>query len=275
MTLIRTVRWTACAASLASAGLIAPQLALADEPMTTARAAPGAAVSTHHSDIRSPALRLQLSSAAPDFAFSDPSPALVPGSARERLQPQTVAAPLRPQAARRADSVTRRLAGDGDRATIARAADPLSGLDAAEGRRITYAFDISAPRAATGLPVDVTLTPRATIERTRLGDTLRRGAEVRLGLDLTPDPRDPARRSMYLFAGAENQVLTYDLANGPRPALSDMKLEDKLTVGDMQAGVAMELHGIQSSVSLLSREVSAENASARENYAALTVTFRH
>jgi hypothetical protein len=179
-----------------------------------------------------------------------------------------------PVAVLRADVAARRLASESQEDTIRRASDPLRDLDATDQRSVTYGFDVIAPSRATGLPVDVQISPRATIQRSRLGESLRRGAEVRLGLDLEPDYRDPRRRSMYLFAGAENQVLTYDLRNGSRPSLSDMKLEDKLTVGDVQAGVAVELYRIQGSVSLLSREFSAENASVRENYAAFTVTFR-
>jgi hypothetical protein len=158
---------------------------------------------------------------------------------------------------------------------VRRSADPLLSLQLRDPQSITYSLSLTASAADTGLPVDVSVTPRATVERGNFGDSLRRGLEVRLGLDLEPEFRDPGRGSWYMFAGADNQIITYSLADAMRrPSLSGVKLEDKLTVGDVQTGVAMEIFRVQGSFSFLSRETSAEHASERDNYGALTLAVR-
>jgi hypothetical protein len=168
-----------------------------------------------------------------------------------------------------------RLATEETPGSAARAADPLTGLDLREPQAVRYGLSVTATASATGLPVDVLVAPRGSIERNRVFDSVRRGIEVRLGLDLEPEFRDPGRTSFYMFAGADNQVVTYGLGGGLGvPTLGGVKLEDKLTVGDVQTGVAMELYRVTGSISYLTREFSAEHASARSEYGALTLAVR-
>jgi hypothetical protein len=138
---------------------------------------------------------------------------------------------------------------------------------------MTYEVSIAAPAALTGLPLDVAFAPRASVERSSLGDSIRTGAEVRLGIDLDPKERDSVRPAWYLFAGSDNQMVTYDL-NGQPMSMSELGYQEQITVGDMQAGVAFQQFGAQASFSWLQREQTGIRASDTNDYAAFTLTWK-
>ena len=149
-------------------------------------------------------------------------------------------------------------------------------------RRIEVGF--VARGADAGLPLDVAIAQRASVTVDENGDISRQrqGAELRLGRGLSMARRDTAGNTpaIYLFAASDDEALTWQ--PGARSAFggaaSSFALQDRVEIGDLQAGVTYERGGVQASLAYVEREVSVHSGSRSftqdENFAGLTVTMR-
>jgi hypothetical protein len=144
-------------------------------------------------------------------------------------------------------------------------------------------LSFGAPAAATGLGLDLQVSPHAHIETTGNGGRIARtGAELRVGqnlADLDQRGKSVAAPSWYFFVGQDNEALIWNVADNSRP--SGVALRDQVTVGDLQAGVAMSTsRGGQMSLGLVERETSFHDAagqnsiSRRDRFAAFSFTLR-
>ena len=130
----------------------------------------------------------------------------------------------------------------------------------------------SASAEDTGLGFDVGFTPRIAIERDRTAVRRTTGAEVRLGENL--DLRETDAPSWYIFAAADDQALTWDVAGEGMDLVDGVRLAERVTIGDLQAGVAFSRAGGQLAISYVRREFSYEEARSEENFAAISFTMR-
>lgn len=142
-------------------------------------------------------------------------------------------------------------------------------------------------RGVGGLPVDMELAHGAGFGVNEDGDIARqtRSTELRLGDGLG----DLKRRNSssfshpiwYVFAASDDEALTW--APGARSAFggaaSGVSLQDRVEIGDMQAGVTIEMGRVQASLAYVEREVStrigSHSISQDESFTGVTLTMRH
>lgn len=142
------------------------------------------------------------------------------------------------------------------------------------------AFTVAASGAQTGLPVDLAVTQTASaIDDGAFGVTAT-GAEVRLGQRLRSaiGKLEPGEApSWYVFAGGGGQAITYAPGLAGVSDGGAVRLQDRVRVGRMQAGVAMEHKGVQASLAYVRKDVtySTEDRSRQQHFAGLTVSFKH
>lgn len=153
------------------------------------------------------------------------------------------------------------------------------------GDRRDFEVSLIARGAGAGLPLDVAVAHRASMTVNDQGDIERegRGSELRLGRGLPSMARrqtsweDPA---WYFFAAADDEALTWQ--PGARNAFggtsSTFALQDRVEIGDIQAGVTYEAGPIQASLAYVEREINyhtgSRSFSQDENFAGLTLTMR-
>jgi hypothetical protein len=157
---------------------------------------------------------------------------------------------------------------------------PFEPLEA-ETRDVNIELTLSAPRRLTGLNVDLALAPRAAFELTADGQRLRgAGAELRLGRGLdafvrpfeSPSWDNP---TWYFFAAADGSALTWRPENTANTLERGLRLqEERVVVGDVQAGVSMEANGMQASLSLVKRDVTNGAVTEDESFVGATLTWR-
>ncbi len=149
-----------------------------------------------------------------------------------------------------------------------------------KGQALVGEFSATATAVAGG-PFDVAIAQRARLEDGADGRVIGRGAEVRFGQGLADlvgaSPFDPSRPAWYFFAASDGQALTW--APGTLAGLAYQ--QERITVGDLQAGFSYEHRGVQTSFSYLQREVSnstrgagAQSRSETESFVGATVTVR-
>lgn len=143
-----------------------------------------------------------------------------------------------------------------------------------------FELEIQAPSSITG-NFDVSLAQRASIGADRTGDLNRRGrgSEVRVGRSLG-DPTSPGTTRgsdaarVYMFAGADDEAITWQPGGEGR----GVALQDRVEVGDHQAGITYERNGVQASLAYVDRKISTTvgqtTASDRESFAGVTLTMR-
>jgi hypothetical protein len=142
----------------------------------------------------------------------------------------------------------------------------------------------SASGERTGLGLDLSITPRAQIQRDQAGnDVSRTGAEVRLGTNLVDrDQRgtNAPAPSWYFFVGADNEALVWNVAD--RRAMNGVALRDQATVGDLQAGIAWSVAtGGQMSFGVVERELEFNDIGGnndikrKDHFAAFSLTLHH
>jgi hypothetical protein len=142
-------------------------------------------------------------------------------------------------------------------------------------------------RDVGGLPVDVEFAGRAAVAVDEDGDIARhsRGSELRLGRGLGDLRRRQASLwsspTWYIFAASDDEALTWrpSRTNSFGGASSGVAVEDRVEIGDLQAGVTYERGPLQASLAYVEREVSTHvggrSLSQDENFTGLTVTLRH
>jgi len=133
--------------------------------------------------------------------------------------------------------------------------------------------------------VDVSLSHRDGLGFDRNGDisSRSRGSEIRVGRGLLPMQRraSPNRSRWYLFAGSSDQALIWQpgVGNEFGGVSSSFALQDRVEIGDRQAGITYETHGIQASLAYVERKVrmyvGAQRFTEDENFTGLTLTMRH
>jgi len=147
-------------------------------------------------------------------------------------------------------------------------------------RRYEVALIASAPRG-----FDVAFAQRGGLGFNANGDLEResRSSELRLGRGLRSMPRDApsAEPKWYFFAASEDEALIWRPGMRSEFGNSDggFALQDRVEIGDMQAGVTYESNGWQASLAYVEREVSVQAGNRTytedENFAAVTLTMRH
>jgi hypothetical protein len=147
----------------------------------------------------------------------------------------------------------------------------------AAGGEAQRQLQIEVPIKSDALPFDVSLTQRASFGADAHGDLNQQGhgSEGRVGRALgEPSRRDdnaPTHR-IYAFAASDHEALTWT------PGHIALQ-QDRIQVGDRQAGVTYEHGNVQASVAYVEREISATvgrtTASQNENFTGVTLTMRH
>jgi hypothetical protein len=163
------------------------------------------------------------------------------------------------------------------RAVGDRARSDLSAIPR-EVRKLTAEMSLSAPAERTGLGLDVGVAPRVTYSRDGDFATRRVGGEVRIGQNFDKRGEADAASGWYLFAGGDGEALVWEPGGANAVMPSQMALRDKVTVGDMQAGVTFQQGPGQVSLSYIQREVEYRErnlgGSDSEQYAGVTFTIR-
>ena len=128
--------------------------------------------------------------------------------------------------------------------------------------------------------IDLQLIPRASLNFGDEHSSALVGAVVKIGQDLREiDPNDTSR--WYVFAGADAEALTYT-ADGPsRLTAGRFNLQDKIIVGDAQAGFGYKIGDADIALTYIRRDVNSfglepgdSAISYTEDAAALSLTWR-
>ncbi|MEM9055452.1 MAG: lipid A-modifier LpxR family protein [Pseudomonadota bacterium] len=146
-----------------------------------------------------------------------------------------------------------------------------------EQKRLSAEFALSASSEQTGLAFDVGIAPRLEITRDGQYASQRFGGEVRIGQNFDKRGEDPTS-GWYLFAGADGEALVWEPNTEGSVSVNDMALRDKVTVGDVQAGVSIQRGMGQLSLSYIRREVEYRErnlgASENEDFAGISFTIK-
>lgn len=129
--------------------------------------------------------------------------------------------------------------------------------------------------------LDLELTPRASLHHDDESSSALIGAFVRIGDDLRKDS-DFSSNTWYFFAGADAEALTYRPNSRSRFTRGNFNLQDRIIVGDAQAGVGYRIGDADLSLAYIRRGVSGfssndvldEATSYNEEAAAISFTWR-
>ena len=159
---------------------------------------------------------------------------------------------------------------------------PDQARDRSRARNRDYEVSVIAD---AGHGVDVAFAQRGGLGFNAQGDVERqsRASEVRLGRGLRSmrDDEPSATSRWYLFAASEDEALIWAPGSRSEFGASDggFALQDRVEIGDMQAGVTYEANGWQTSLAYVEREISARTGARTynqdERFVGLTVTMRH
>ncbi len=123
-----------------------------------------------------------------------------------------------------------------------------SGIDLVMRPRASFRFDDDSSSALVSAVVEI-------------GEDLRRGSEF-------------GANTWYLFAGADAEALTYSPDGIRQLSSGRFHLQDRIIVGDVQAGLGYRIGDADVSLSYLRREANAEGFSYNEDAAALSFTWK-
>ena len=126
-------------------------------------------------------------------------------------------------------------------------------------------------RSQKGL--DLSLTPRAVLRFNDESSSAVVGAVVEIGEDLRKGSEFD-NNTWYFFAGADAEALTYSPNSVGRLTSGQFHLQDRIIVGDAQAGLGYRIGDADVSLSYLRREATAEDFSFKEDAAALSFTWK-
>ncbi len=129
--------------------------------------------------------------------------------------------------------------------------------------------------------VDIELTPRAAVTFNDGTSSAAVGAHVKIGDDLK-DGEEFKSNTWYVFAGADAEALSYAPNDMNRVTIGDFRLQERVIVGDAQAGVGYRLNeSTDISLGYFRREVTSfgnetdlQNSSFSEDAAAISFTWR-
>ena len=164
---------------------------------------------------------------------------------------------------------------------------PLSGFQQSGDRGGVRHYEVAVgANGVGGLPVDVAIAQRASFGFDGSGDVSRhgRGAELKLGRGVNM-PHWHARSwdnpTWYMFTAVDDEAITW--RPGSRNDFGDpgpsFALQDRVEIGDRQAGVTYERGPLQASFAYVERSVDARTfgrtISRDERFAGVTLTMRH
>jgi len=131
-----------------------------------------------------------------------------------------------------------------------------------------------------GIGLDMELLPRASVRFNDEGSSALVGALVRIGGDLK-DTSDFKNDTWYVFVGADAEAVTYSPTSVKRLTNGNLYYQDKIIVGDAQAGIGYRIGDADVSfgyfrreISSLGRETDTNGMSLTEDAAALSFTWR-
>ncbi len=129
--------------------------------------------------------------------------------------------------------------------------------------------------------LDIELTPRASMRFNDDSSSALVGALVRIGDDLK-DGEELKSNTWYMFAGADAEAVSYSPDSLSSLTRGNVHLQDRIIVGDAQAGVGYRI-GESTDISLgyfrrevtsFGRENDMDNISFSEDAAAISFTWR-
>lgn len=126
-------------------------------------------------------------------------------------------------------------------------------------------------RSEKGL--DLSLTPRASMRFNDEISSTAVGAVIEIGEDLR-EGSEFKNNTWYFFAGADAEALTYSPNSIGRITDGQFHLQDRIIVGDAQAGLGYRIGDADVSLSYMRREASGEEYKFVEDAAALSFTWK-
>lgn len=126
-------------------------------------------------------------------------------------------------------------------------------------------------RSEKGL--DLSLTPRASVSFSNDLSVKAVGAVIEIGEDLR-EGSEFESNTWYFFAGADAEALTYSPNSVGRITSGQFHLQDRIIVGDAQAGLGYRIGDADVSLSYMRREASGEAYKFVEDAAALSFTWK-
>lgn len=148
-------------------------------------------------------------------------------------------------------------------------------------QNIQAGYTFVADRQSTGLGLDLAVRPHVTLDDSSTFQSTRAGAEVQLGQNLDLRGKNAENSSWYLFAGADGEAVVWDVQRAGQMNITSgqVTLQDKVTVGDVQAGLAFKSPAGQMSISYIERDYEYRNGaisrSGTEEFAAVALTWRY
>ena len=121
--------------------------------------------------------------------------------------------------------------------------------------------------------LDLSLTPRASVQFNDEISSTAVGAVIEIGEDLR-EGSEFKSNTWYFFAGADAEALTYSPNSVGRITAGQFHLQDRVIVGDAQAGVGYRIGDADVSLSYMRREASTEEFKYIEDAAALSFTWK-
>jgi hypothetical protein len=148
------------------------------------------------------------------------------------------------------------------------------GYEVAVVARATSDFDVAFAQTGT-----VGFNSDGDIERRSRGSELRLGRGLRNLRQENTEPR--MQGSWYVFAASEDEALTW--RPGQRNEFggsgSSFALQERVEIGDVQAGITYESNGWEASLAYVEREFSMRTGSRTisqdEDFTGFTLTMRH
>jgi hypothetical protein len=131
--------------------------------------------------------------------------------------------------------------------------------------------DTFTRRSEKGL--DLSLTPRASLRFNDEISSTAVGAVIEIGEDLR-EGSEFENNTWYFFAGADAEALTYSPNSVGRITTGQFHLQDRIIVGDAQAGLGYRIGDADVSLSYMRREASGEEYKFVEDAAALSFTWK-
>lgn len=135
--------------------------------------------------------------------------------------------------------------------------------------------------------IDVAFAQRGSLGFNDEGDIEResRASELRLGRglrNLRQENNEPSGQgSWYFFAASEDEALTWrpGVRNDFGGSSASFALQERVEIGDMQAGITYAANGWEASLAYVEREFSVRTGSRTisqdEDFTGLTLTMRH
>lgn len=152
--------------------------------------------------------------------------------------------------------------------------DCLSGSGRCERQSDRLSFGLSEYISAKKDDgIDFVLRPRASFRFDDESSSAIVGAVVEIGEDLRRGS-DMKTNTWYFFAGADAEALTYSPDGVRQLSSGRFHLQDRIIVGDAQAGLGYRIGDADVSLSYLRREANAEGFSYNEDAAALSFTWK-